>query len=66
MKTNPYERLSEGLASNSKKKLTVTLDGEALAVVVKHMGTRSAKETVSDLVFLGADKFEELSKRNQQ
>ena len=60
MSTDIVNRLHKSLTEPSNKVVTVSLDGEALHAVTKYRGNRSAKETASDLILLGASRFEEL------
>lgn len=61
MSSEIIDRLQKSLNEPSSKVVTVSLDGDALQAVTKYRGNRSAKETASDLILLGATRFEELN-----
>lgn len=60
MSADIVDRLQKSLNEPSNKTVTISLDGDALHAVTKYRGNRSAKETASDLILLGASRFEEL------
>ncbi len=60
MSAEIVDRLENSLNEPVNKVLTVSIDGDALEAVTKYRGNRSAKETASDLILLGASRFEEL------